>query len=213
GGYDPSDQAFFLVGGFALLAVMGAALGSAGPVRRLIGRMRPVADPATRRGGAAVLPVIAALVVSSVFAVAAGILMAAQSTAPIIPGTGLEWTGIAVGTALFAGTSAFGRRGGIFGTLLAVAGLTLVLDYSDRRDLDISLFAVAAALIGVGLVVTRLVETYGRPLPAGVSEDEWTGAASAGTAWSPDLPESWSPPVPEQNRPDRWDDGPWGTSR
>jgi ribose/xylose/arabinose/galactoside ABC-type transport system permease subunit len=213
GTYDPSDQAFYLFGGFALVAVVGAALGSLPPVRRVIGRMRPVGDPAVRRGGAAALPVIATMVVSSVFAAAAGILMAAQSAEPIRPGTGLEWTGIAVGTALLAGTSAFGRRGGVFGSLLAVAGVTLFLDYTERRGLDISLFAVAAALIGAGLVVTRLVETYGRPLPVGVAEEEWTGSAAAGTTWKPDLPESWSPSVPTQNRSDRWDDGPWGTSR
>jgi ribose/xylose/arabinose/galactoside ABC-type transport system permease subunit len=215
GDYDPSDQAFFLFGGFALLAVVGAALGSAAPVRRIIGRMRPAGDPAARRGFGAALPVIVALVVSSVFAVAAGILMAAQATEPIRPGTGLEWTGVAIGVALLAGTSAFGRRGGIFGTLLAVAALTLFLDYSDRRDLDISLFAIGGAMIGVGLVITRLVETYGRPLPGGPSEEEWTGSGSAGTTWTPDLPESWTPPssVPTQGRSDRWDDGPWGASR
>ena len=109
-------------------------------------------------------PVIASLVLSSVFAVGAGILMAAQSAAPIVPGTGLEWTGLAFGAALLAGTSAYGRRGGIFGTLLAVAGLTLFLDYADRRNFDIALFAIAACAIGGGLIVTRLVETYGRRL-------------------------------------------------
>jgi hypothetical protein len=139
--------------------------------------------------------------------------MAAQATEAIVPATGLEWSGVAIGIALFAGTSAYGRRGGIFGTLLAVAGLTLFLDYSDRRNFDIALFAIAAALIGAGLVVTRLVETYGRPLAVGVAEEEWTGSASAGTTWKPDLPETWTPSVPAQNRSDRWDDGPWGTSR
>nr|BFE67326.1 hypothetical protein GCM10020092_006270 [Actinoplanes digitatis] len=108
GGYDPSDHAFYLFGGFALLAVIGGALGTVTPIRRMVGRLRPSGDPAVRRGAAAALPVIAALVLSSAFAVSAGILMAAQSTAPIRPGTGLEWTGIAFGTALLAGTSAYG---------------------------------------------------------------------------------------------------------
>ena len=214
GSFDPSDQAFFLFGGFALVAVVGGALGSATPVRRMIGRMRPVGDPAVRRGGAAAFPVIATLIVSSIFAGAAGILFASLSTEPVVPGTGLEWTGIALGTALLAGTSAYGRRGGIFGTLLAVAGVTLFLDYNERRGLDIAIFAIAAVLVAAGLVVTRLVETYGRPLPPPVSADEWTGAASAGTTWQPDLPESWSTsqPAPD-NRADRWDEGPWGSSR
>jgi ribose/xylose/arabinose/galactoside ABC-type transport system permease subunit len=213
GDFDPSDQAFFLFGGFALLAVVGGAVGTVAPVRRLLGRMRPVADPAARRGAAATLPVIGSLVLSSVFAVVAGILTAAQSTRPIVPDTGLQWTGIAMGAALVAGTSAFGRRGGVFGTLLAVAGLTLFLDYSDRRNLDIALFAIAAATLGAGLIITRLVETYGRPLPAGPEEDWQATTAADATTWTPDLPETWSPAASAQTTPDRWDDGPWGSSR
>lgn len=214
GDYDPSDLAFFLFGGFALVAVISAALGTMTPVRRVLGRMRPVGDPARRRGPAAAFPVIMSLVLSSVFAVVAGILMAAQSTEPIKPGTGLEWTGIAVGAALLGGTSAYGRRGGIFGTLLAVTGLTLFLDYAARRDLDIALFAIAAATLGAGLVVTRLVETYGRPLPVAGGEEWQAEAAGPGaTNWTPDLPETWNHSAPAQNRSERWDDGPWGSTR
>lgn len=214
GDYDPSNQAFYLFGGFALLAVIGGALGTVTPIRRLVGRLRPTYDPARRQGAGAALPVIAALVLSSVFAVAAGILMAAQSTGPIVPGTGLEWTGIAIGTALLAGTSAYGRRGGIFGTLLAVAGMTLFLDYSDRRDLDIALFAVAACAIGAGLIVSRLVETYGRPLPVPAVGEDWNAAASVGTTWSPDMPETWATSAtPPQSTAGRWDEGPWGGTR
>jgi hypothetical protein len=214
GNFDPSNQAFYMFGGFALLAVLGGAFGTIAPVRRWLGRMRPVGDPAGRRGGAAVLPVLGSLMLSSMFAVVAGVLMAAQSTRPIVPGTGLEWTGIALGTALIAGTSAYGRRGGIFGTLLAVAGMALFLDYSDRRNFDIALFAVAACAVGGGLIVTRLVETYGKPLPAALVDDEWNAAATTATTnWQPDRPETWAPTVPPQARSDRWDDGPWGTTR
>jgi hypothetical protein len=214
GGYDPSDQAFYLFGGFALLAVIGGALGTVTPIRRMLGRLRSNGDPAERQGAGIALPVIGSLVLSSVFAVVAGILMAAQSTRPIVPDTGLEWTGIAFGTALLAGTSAFGRRGGIFGTLLAVAAMALFLDYSDRRNFDIALFAIGACAIGGGLIVTRLVETYGKPLPtAGVDED-WNAAPSTGTTnWTPDLPDTWTPAVPTQARSERWDDGPWGSAR
>ena len=211
--YDPANQAFYLFGGFALLAVLGGALGTVMPIRRLVGRLRPAGDPARRVGGSAVFPVLAALVLSSVFAVGAGILMAAQSTGPIRPGTGLEWTGLAFGAALLAGTSAYGRRGGIFGTLLAVAGLTLFLDYANRRDFDIALFAIAACAVGGGLVVTRLVETYGRPLLVPAMTD-WNAAASTGTAWAPNMPQTWSTSAePAENRPLRWDEGPWGSGR
>ena len=211
GQYDPTDQAFFLFGGFALLAVLGGALGTVTPVRRWLGGMRPVGDPARRLGAGVIAPVILSLVLSSLFAVAAGVLMAAQSAKPIVPGTGLEWTGIALGLAMLAGTSAYGRRGGIFGTLFAVAALTLFLDWSGRKGLDISLFATAACVFGAGLIVTRLVETYGRPvLPIG--GEDWNAApTTAAQNWTPDL-ESWTPATTAA-RTDRWDEGPWGSGR
>ncbi|GAA0545066.1 hypothetical protein GCM10010172_28380 [Paractinoplanes ferrugineus] len=213
GTYDPTNQAFFLFGGFALLAVLGGALGTVTPVRRWLGGLRSPGDPARRRGAVVALPVIGTLVLSSIFAVGAGTLIAAQSKTPIVPGTGLEWTGIALGLALLAGTSAFGRRGGMFGTLFAVAAFTLYLDWSTRKGLDIALFATAAGVLGGGLVVTRLVESFGRPLSP-VSGDEWN-AAPAATAqnWTPDL-ESWTTATtPAAGRTDRWDDGPWGSAR
>jgi hypothetical protein len=215
GDYDPSNQAFYLFGAFALLAVLGAALGTVTPIRRMLGALRPDADPADRRGSRTAVPVIGSLILSSLFAVAAGTLLAAQSTRPIVPGTGLEWTGIGLGVALLAGTSAFGRRGGIFGTLLAASGMALFLDYADRRDFDIALFATAACAIGAGLVVTRLVETYGRPLPVLGGAEDWNAAPAGGTGanWSPEMPESWTPTTPPQNRTDRWDEGPWGSAR
>jgi hypothetical protein len=215
GDYDPANQAFYLFGGFALLAVLGGALGTLPAVRRMLGGMRPVGDPADRAGAGAALPVIGSLVLSSVFAVVAGTLMAAQTTRPIVPATGLEWTGIAFGVALLAGTSAFGRRGGIFGTLLATAGMALFLDYQDRRNFDIALFAIAACAVGGGLIVTRLIETYGRPLATPGTGEDWNAAATTGTTanWSPEMPESWTPNMPAQNRTDRWDEGPWGSAR
>jgi ribose/xylose/arabinose/galactoside ABC-type transport system permease subunit len=212
GRYDPTHQAFFLFGGFALLAVLGGALGTVTPVRRWLGSMRPYGDPARRRGGVVIAPVMIALVVSSVFAVGAGILMSAQSAKPIVPGTGLEWSGIALGLAMLAGTSAYGRRGGIFGTLFAVAAMTLYLDWSGRKGLDIALFATAACVFGGGLIVTRLVETYGRPLLPSVGED-WNAAPTTAAAnWTPDL-ESWTPASTAAARTDRWDEGPWGSTR
>jgi hypothetical protein len=204
---DPSSHAFWLFGGFAILAVFGGALGTITPIRRLLGRMRPVSDPADRRGGLAALPIVGALVVSPVFAVGAGILLAARTPgAPVVPGTGLEWTGLAFGAALLAGTSAYGRRGGIFGTLLAVTGVVLFLDYADRRNFDIALFAVAGVLIGIGLLVTRLIETYGRPLQPTDADQDWNAAPTSGVAWSPEMPA----PAPQQ---ERWDLGPWGSGR
>jgi hypothetical protein len=210
GGYDPTSQAFFLFGGFALLAVLGGALGTVTPVRRWLGRMRPSTDPAHRRGAAAAGPVLITLIASSVFAVVAGILMSAVSAEPIAPGTGLEWTGLALGLPLLAGTSGFGRRGGIFGTLFAVAALTLFLDWSDREKQNISIFAVAGGVLAAGMAVTRLVERFGRA--AVPLAEDWNAApTTTPTNWSPEL-ESWSPATATAT-PNRWDAGPWGTSR
>ncbi|MEV6306298.1 ABC transporter permease [Actinoplanes sp. NPDC051861] len=213
GDWDPTDQAFILFGGFALLAVLGGGVGAIGPVRRFFGRPRPFGDPARRQGTMAAVPVVLALIVSTVFAVGAGVILSAQSATPIVPGTGLEWTGIALGLALLAGTSAYGRRGGIFGTLFAVTALTLFLDFENRRELDIALFAIAAAVFSAGLIVTRLVETYGSAYTSG-STEEWNAAPSSGTAnWSPASPETWNTPAAPPARSDRWDDGPWGAAR
>jgi hypothetical protein len=215
GTFDPQDHAYYLFAGFALLAVLGGLLGVVPSVRRRLGRMRPAGDPAARRGAAAALPVIGALVLSSVFAAAAGVLFAANGDAPVAPRTGLEWTGIALGAALLAGTSAYGRRGGVFGTLLAVSALTLFLDYAARRDLGIAFFAIAGALLGGGLVVTRLVETYGRPLPVPSDDEDWQASTGTTAAWSPAMPETWSPAAPARSpasAPGRWDDDRWGTT-
>ncbi|HWS32503.1 MAG TPA: ABC transporter permease [Actinoplanes sp.] len=212
GDWDPTSLAFVLFGAFALLAVLGAAIGAVGPVRRFVGRMRPSGDPARRRGAAAAVPAVLALVVSALLATGAGVLIAAQSPGPIQPATGLEWTGVGFGLALLAGTSAYGRRGGIFGTLFAVTALTLFLRYEELRELDIALFAIAASVCAAGLVVTRFVESYGSPYTSG-SGEEWNAAASGGTAWSPTLPETWSTPATPAPRSERWDDGPWGATR
>ncbi|WP_378033474.1 ABC transporter permease [Actinoplanes sp. GCM10030250] len=213
GDWDPTGKAFLLFGGFAILAVLGGGLGAIGPVRRFFGRLRPAGDPARRRGTAAAVPVLVAMVLSTVFAVGAGVLFAAQSAGPIVPGTGLEWTGIAMGLAMLAGTSAYGRRGGIFGTLFAVTALTLFLDYENRRELDIALFAIAASLVVAGLIITRLVETYGS-LGSGGTAVEWNAAPSSAAAnWSPASPETWNAPATPAAPSDRWDDGPWGATR
>ncbi|MDI6105015.1 ABC transporter permease [Actinoplanes sp. NEAU-A12] len=212
GDWDPTGQAFVLFGAFAGLAVLGGAIGAIGPVRRFVGRMRSPGDPAQRRGVAAAVPVMLSLVLSSLFATVAGVLIAAQADGPIAPETGLEWTGIAIGLALLAGTSAYGRRGGIFGTLFAVTALTLFLRYQDLRDLDIALFAIAASLFVAGLVVTRVVEAVGSPYTAQPGE-EWNAAPSGGATWSPTLPETWNTPATPAPRSDRWDEGPWGATR
>jgi ribose/xylose/arabinose/galactoside ABC-type transport system permease subunit len=230
GDFDPTDHALYLFAGFAVLAVAGGLLGTVKTVRRAVGRFRPVADPAKPRGGVAAGTVTAALIGSMMLAAAAGVLFAANAGPQITPTPGLDLTGLGIGAALLGGTSAYGRRGGIFGTVLAVVLISLFVRYDAVRDWDISLFAVAAAVIGGGLVVTRVVETYGRPdLPRGsvsdvVDDDGWVTTAPsgapdlppvAGGGWSGSRQESWSSALPAQStngRGDPWDEDRWSNT-
>lgn len=226
GQFDPADRALYLFAGFVALAVIGGALGTIKGVRRGIGRFRPVSDPAKHRGGLAAALTTLALMLSMVFAAVAGVLFSASSGPTVTATPGLELTGLALGAALLGGTSAYGRRGGIFGTLLAVVLLTLFIRYDDARGWDISLFAVAAAMLAAGLIVTRVVETYGRPETLGteldvVDDDGWVTTApsgapdpapSSGTGWS-SRQDSWSSALPAQptnGRGDAWEDDRWG---
>lgn len=165
GAYDPRDHAEFFFGGFVALSVLGGVLGMIAGLRRATGRYRPVGDPSLRGGGGAVSAALA-LIASSVFAAAAGVLLALNNREVAPTETGIGLTVLALGAALLGGTSIYGRRGGLFGTALAVCGLVLLSHYLAAEERGISVFALAAGAIGVGLLVSRLVETLGRPKAA-----------------------------------------------
>ncbi|WP_432050063.1 ABC transporter permease [Verrucosispora sp. NA02020] len=214
GDFDPRGVAGQLFVGFAAIAVFGALFGALGPVRRLVGRFRPVADPARRRGTAAAAVTTLGYVFSTVLAMLAGALVASAEGA-VTPATGLDWTVLAVGAAVLAGTSAFGLRGGVFGTLLTAGAIGLFLAYAQTRGWTVSRWAVGGVVLAVGLVVTRLVEAYGRPAPL------FTAAppppppdATNGGGWTLPRPEpvgDW-PPMPPAQSPTSTTD-PWGPRR
>ena len=197
-GYEPLSHAYYWFGGMCAVSIAGALVGLVPSVRRAVGRFRPVADPAYRRGMIAALITSGAVVASTILAGIAGVLLVTQMRAAT-PSDGLELTGLALGTALLGGTSAFGRRGGIFGTVFAVALLTVGMSYADATGRDWSAAAFAAVAIGLGLAVTRLIEHFGRPGPGDLSDEddeEWAGkdwqstsSAGAGGIWSSD--EAW----------------------
>jgi ribose/xylose/arabinose/galactoside ABC-type transport system permease subunit len=219
GDYDPTDHALYLFGGVALLGLLGGLLGAIKSVRRTLGRFRPVGDPALRRGGVAAALTGGAIVLSTVFAAGAGMLLAAARSGPVVPGPGLELTGLALGAALLGGTSAYGRRGGVFGSVLAVALVTLFIRYSQDADWRIAQLAIAAGAITAGLAVTRLVEHFGRP-PASRREVDWntgpSGSETVPPAWAAShRTESWSSALPAQpasGRSDPWESDRWGPS-
>ncbi|WP_372441467.1 ABC transporter permease [Plantactinospora mayteni] len=211
GEYDPTQHAVYLFAGFAAVAVLAGLFGTVKTVRRAVGRFRPVADPARRRGGGAAVVVTLGLVLSTVFAVAAGMLLAAGGTGPVAPTTGIEWTGLAMGAALLGGASAFGRRGGIAGGLLAAVALALFIRYADERNLDIAPAALAAVLVAVGLVVTRLIEANGRPRSSAERDRDWVEEPATTASWDTaqaQPPEPWTSSLPGQPT-DRWGGDRW----
>jgi ribose/xylose/arabinose/galactoside ABC-type transport system permease subunit len=229
GAYDPQGQAAFLFAVVAALAILGGLLGTVKPVRRALGRFRPVRDPAQRRGGLAALLTSGAIVLSMVLAVIAGVLLVAGEGAPAQGSAGvnwLTWTLVGLAVALVGGTSAYGRRGGVFGTLLAVVALVLFDRYQQVQGWQIALLATVAGMVVLGLLVTRLVERFGRPGSAGddLHDPEVGPAAAASMAGVDDrtltgasqsrqsAAESWSSALPTRPAPGHlapWDDDRW----
>lgn len=189
GNYDPVAHAYYWFGGFCALSVIASLVGLVPWVRRVVGRFRPVADPAHRRGWIAGLITLVATVVATTLAGVGGVLIVTDSGAPAAS-AGFELTALALGAALLGGTSAYGRRGGIFGTVFAVSLLVVLGEYGDETGRDWSPGLVAAAAIGLGLVVTRLVERYGRPRVSVADDEEeldWVPkihGTSDGRTWS-----------------------------
>ncbi|MFC4040708.1 ABC transporter permease [Dactylosporangium siamense] len=231
GAYDPHDQALYWMLAVVLVGVVGSAVGLVRPVRRSVGRFRPVADPARRRGGGAATITGLAIAGSALLASVAGVLTALDvrevtTTENGMAAAGLATTALAVGAALIGGTSAYGRRGGVFGTVLAVAAITLLFRYSAAEKWNIAPLAVAGGAIVIGLVVTRLVETFGRPRTVAdeaIEEEVWTPStagygSSAQTepdnGWSASRTGGWTSQLPARTTDEDWGvEERWGSNR
>ena len=218
GDYDPTDHALYLFGGFAAgrRARRRCSAPSSRSGARSAGSGRSATRPAAAARSPPRSPASSRWSRSSVLAAVAGVLLAAAGTGPVVPGhrpgvdrrsrSARRCSAAPARTAGAAGSSA---------PLLAVGLITLFLRLPARARLGHRRCSRSRpARSAVGLVVTRLVETFGRPLPA--SRRRRTGRGRGrrhGTAtWTPDLPEHLDRRrLPAQNRSDRWDDGPWGT--
>jgi ribose/xylose/arabinose/galactoside ABC-type transport system permease subunit len=220
GEFDPAGRAAVLFVLVAAVGIVGGLFSTLRPVRRALGRFRPVGDPARRRGVLAALITGAAIMLSMALAVAAGVILGAGAGGPVQGGTGTQWlelTVIAFAVALIGGTSAFGRRGGVFGTTLAVLAFVLFDTYQQLMGWGIALLATAAAALTVGLLVTRLVERFGRPRSADTDEPAWStspaaprpeAAMLAGDNWATGT-DSWAsslPAQPARDHPSPWED-------
>jgi ribose/xylose/arabinose/galactoside ABC-type transport system permease subunit len=122
-------------------------------------------DPATGRGSPAGATVVGALVFSSLLAAASGLVSALRvhSAAPV-DGTTSLLTVAAFAAALLGGTSVHGRRGGVFGTVLAASALQLLLLWLTLGNVApwVQVTVLGGAVL-VGLAVSRLIEWLGTP--------------------------------------------------
>lgn len=205
--YDPARQGYYWFGAFAFLAVLGGVLGAIRPIRRAVGRFRPVADPADRRGMPAAVLTGLAIVASSLLAGLAGIASTMQN-GQFASQDGLVLSGTAIAIALLAGTSAYGRRGGVFGTVLATSLFVLVGYYATVAKYHVDPMALIAGAIGIGLIVTRVVETAGRPRRSTDSDDD------SPTSWLGRQQGSWANQLPARTANVDWVDSTderWGT--
>lgn len=160
---DLDQYATWWAGGVLAGSVLFGLFGLAEPIRRVLGSFRPTGDPAQRPTPGAAMVVSLALTASTGIAAAAGVFGTVRSGAAH-PADLLPYTVLALGAALLGGASAYGRRGGVFGTALAVLAVCLVLQLGVARHwpLDVTTYAVAGGAILLGLVVTRLIEWGGR---------------------------------------------------
>lgn len=211
------ELVWVVVGTVMAASVLGGVVGMLPAVRRRLQDCRDAADrpdradqgsvdrdPADpdrgRRPGRVAVTTGSALIASSLLAAAAGVLV-------VIPAEGASsGTGLAVGPlesagialplaiALLGGTSPWGKRGGVFGTLLAAlalfAGLVI---FNDLGWSGQSHWVVVAALV-LGLLVSTLVERSGTGRPAEPPEPEPEPAMPAES--EPAEPRAAEPPVP-----------------
>src|SRR5690606_12349049 len=200
-------------------------------------------DPARRQRTEAEQMASGYAMLSMVFAAVAGVLLVAGHQAPNGPGqpveavsgvTWLTWTMIGFGAALIGGTSAFGRQGGVFGTILAAVGLVLFHRLQAIEGWEIALLATAASAVAGGLVVTRLMEALGGARDPETEQQEEAGRddwnttsptraepvtsrdtpAAGGDTWSGGSPDSWSSALPTRRASgstDPWDDDRWSS--
>jgi ribose/xylose/arabinose/galactoside ABC-type transport system permease subunit len=187
--YHALHYAYYWYGAFAVVAIVGAGFGAVRSIRRAIGRYRPVGDPAHRRGlGAAVVTTLA-LAVSGLLAGLAGVI-SSLSQQQFQTGTGLVYTLTGIAVALVGGTSAYGRRGGLFGTFFAASLYTLLTSYIFTvKNWSVDELAFLGGALLLGLLVTRLVETYGRPRrgdEGGDSTSSWLRRQQG--SWADQLP-------------------------
>jgi ribose/xylose/arabinose/galactoside ABC-type transport system permease subunit len=198
GGPNLRDWAWPLAIGAAALSVLGGVLGLLPRARLTLGQYRPSGDPAAARGSRAGLTATAALVGSMVLAAGAGLIIALQVHA-VVPDDGLTLLGEAAAAAFLGGTSAYGRRGGVFGTVLAAVFLQLAALWLGLVEAEPwTRPALLGGAILVGLLVGRVVEAAGTVKPPPSPDEAGDDAGPDTELWDPYGTGSFARPGSEQ---------------
>ncbi|MGH8877629.1 MAG: hypothetical protein ACRD0P_09845 [Stackebrandtia sp.] len=162
-----ASQAWIWLVSIGALSIVGGVVGALGGWRSRLGECRKAAASGGRRDGATIATTITALLMSALLAGMAGVwlIWTAAPTQVFMPMRldPVLLTGFGLAAALLGGTSALGRRGGILGTLAASLLLATVLALSIVDEWRLHPLWLILAAIGVGIIVTRLVDTLGRP--------------------------------------------------
>lgn len=180
---DGPPNGLYLFGGAAVLAIAGGFIGLAPGVRDGFSAVKRLADGEGERSGSTVFALLGGTILSMLLAAGAGYVTYMYALGPIEGDhhlnfgpyghnpTGVELQVIAFAIALLAGTSLWGRRGGVFGAVFATiavwAGLILwnraVLDAGEGSwQADYSQ-AIFAGVLLVALFVSFALDRLGRP--------------------------------------------------
>ncbi|MCW2506246.1 MAG: inner-rane translocator [Actinomycetia bacterium] len=157
GRYIPEPWPWFAA--FAVASILGGVVWLWPNVRRALSGFRSDEDPAIRPRGS--FGALIALVLSSGLAGLGGVLAALQLGTASPVAFDSQWL-LALGAVLLGGVSAFGRRAGVFGTVLGIVLLLLVQRWLllDQHGAGAFTMVVGAAIL-VGMVATRFTESAG----------------------------------------------------
>jgi hypothetical protein len=190
--WDPPNGVYVFAGA-AVLAVAGGLIGLLPGVRDGFSAVKRMADGGERRAGAVFL-LLGGTVLSMLLAAGAGFLMFAYTLAPTAETTSLSFGPYGLGSAgvdlqllafvaaLLGGTSLWGRRGGVLGTVLAVlavwAGMVLwnhaMIEAGEGSWQDDYAPLIDVGILFVAVFVSFALDRLGQPKDAIAPEDGYT---------------------------------------
>jgi ribose/xylose/arabinose/galactoside ABC-type transport system permease subunit len=165
---------------FAVVSIGGGGLWLIPSVRTTLSATRRAGEPGRWAGLRAGLGAVVGLTGSSLLAGAGGVALATFLLSADPTSGGLNLTIIALAAVLFGGVSVFGRRAGVFGTVLGVVIVTMIFYVMEVNAVSFYWFEVPfAGLALLGLAVSRAIEgisdALNRPRAPGLGAPPGTG--------------------------------------